>query len=268
MSVMITLGVVCWNTRDVTVKAVQALIEESRRLTALHFRVDLVVIDNASTDDTVSALTKLAWEPHVPTCVLGREHPIGSSCLRNDIIELSAGSDYLLLTDGDIEIIPGSVVALLAHLLVNPEVSCIAMDPLGSTEVRSKASPRMELVRGTSVDSLMYVCGYGLFRRSILQDIRFNEGGPFAEVGWGSEDDDLYLQMLEQDFQCLYATGYTYLHSRPRSSWDSLRREGVDPEHSFQQRRAYLLNTWRHRPRVADRLQLLSAQHIGTEIHG
>lgn len=266
-TVIITLGMVCWNTRDVTLRAVKALVEESKWLTALQYRVDLVVIDNASTDGTLPALTTITWAPDVPTCVLGRENSIGSSCLRNDIINLSVESDYLLLVDGDIEIIPGSVVALVAHLQVNPEIACLAMDPIGQTTVRSEASPRMELVRGTSVDPLMYVCGYGLFRRRVFQSVRFNEGGPFAEVGWGSEDDDLYLQMRVHGFECRYATGYTYLHSRPRSSWDSLRQLSVNPEESFQKRRAYLLSLWGRNPLVADRVNLLAAQHIGAE-HG
>lgn len=262
MSVTVTLGMTTWNTWTQTPWNMTALLMELGRLNAAGFHASLVCADNASLDGTGEYLD--AFHKRGRLTALHVESPVGVSVLRNAIVRHSAGSDYILFVDGDIEVIPHSVVAMVRGLEEYPHEHALAMDPLNTTSVKEEATHYCPIVRDVRREALMYLCGYGLFRRSVFETIRFEESGPFASPGWGSEDDDLHLQMLEAGMRANYVLGYTYYHGERHSSWPSLKALGIDPLKSHEERRGALMTKWR-KPgflRIADRLPLLEGQHL------
>lgn len=264
MSVTVTLGMVTWNNIGAIPLTLASLVQERERLETAGWHATIEIVDNASWDGTEKVLheTCARYPRSVHYEILGA--PISSTTARNILIDRSQGDDYLAFVDGDIAVVPHSLVAFLHYLSDHDRLSAIAMDPLAQTMHPAKASPYCRSVRETRRDPLMYLCGYAMFRRGLFDALAFDEEGPLGQCGWGSEDDDLWLQMVEEDCQAVYAEGFTFYHGSPHGSWPSLQFLGIDPQTSFEARRRYVLDKWRERrvEATAPLLTLLQGQHV------
>jgi GT2 family glycosyltransferase len=249
----IVLGLLCWNTRDVSLESLAALAAEAERLREAGVESLLAVCDNGSTDGTREALSAAAAGLRLPSRLLLNDRNLGSSRARNQILDifLETGADWLLLTDGDVEIVPGSVVAMLRHLqAAAPQVGCIGAHCHGQTNRRELATPYLESLDGCHVSDdreTLWVAWtqYGLFRRAVFAaGVRFDESPPFDRAGWGCEDVDLAFQMHAQGFYSQSFTGMTYLHRAVNSSIPHLRDLGLDPRADYDLRRRYVIEKW------------------------
>lgn len=263
MSITVTLGMTSWNQgMSVLPWTLGALKSEANLLMRSGCLPKIVVVDNHSTDGTADYLSTQRR-----IVVTQTPEPCGVSCLRNHLVEAAFGyrSSYVALLDGDIGVIPHSLMAMIRYLEDHPALSALAMDPLVQAKEWIHASSYCLSVGKVRTDALMYLCGYGVFRLSVFDQVHFEEGGPFATPGWGSEDDDLYLQMVEAGLEVAYVEGYRFYHGTPRSSWTSLRALGIDPLSSFEARREYVFQKWREkRPQHvhSGHLNLLKGQHL------
>ena len=244
--VIITLGYLCWNTCRASEEGMAALIQEADKLTAMGCTVHLIAVDNGSTDGTAEALGKVS---EGRATVLPLLDNIGISKARNIIVDdaLRMGSDYLLLLDGDIEVVPYSTFHMARYLECHRDVGCIgAYSGLCSPERDRCAQWLSEIPESKMRQDIKCAwTQYGLFRCQMFRDgIRFDEGGPFGEPGWGFEDDDLFWQMKERGYGNRYFGGMCYLHRNLRSSWPNLRRDGIDPKVAFKKRKEYLISKW------------------------
>lgn len=264
MSVTVTLGMTLWNHGSLAPITIAALMRERERLEAGGFRAHVELIDNASWDGTDRVVRETVRVHRRDASHDIQEAPASSTTLRNKLIEVSKEDDYLVFIDGDIEVIPHSIVAMIHYLSDHPSISAMAMDPLLQRPHREEADLYCRSIGIVRHEPLMYLCGYGVFDRGVFNHLTFDEGGPLGQCGWGSEDDDLWLQMYDKSYDAVYASGFSYFHPEPRSSWKSLWALGIDPLKSFEDRRNYVLQKWRDRrsERVADRLNLLEGQHV------
>lgn len=264
MSVTVTLGMILWNQGSLASITIAALMQERERLETAGMKAYVELIDNASWDGTAKVATEAVRKHRRNSKCEILSAPASSTTLRNTIIDVSAEDDFVVFIDGDIEVIPHSIVAMCRYVMDNPSVSAIAMDPLLQRSDRAEADGYCRSIAITRQDPLMYLCGYGVFDRTLFNRIQFDEAGPLGQCGWGSEDDDLWLQMVDADYKAVYASGYSYYHPEPRSSWGSLEKIGIDPMRSFATRREYVVQKWRDRrsEKVASRLTLLEGQHV------
>jgi GT2 family glycosyltransferase len=252
----IALGLLTWNTRDVSRESLAALVSEAERLERAGAEPWIVVCDNGSTDGTREALRAAAERLTFPHRFLLNDHNLGSSRARNQILDvlLETGAGFLLLMDGDIEIVPGSGVAMLRHLQASePRVGCIGAHCHGQTREREVATPFLASLEEHSVSDdcdgreTLWVAWtqYGLFRREVFAaGVRFDESPPFDGPGWGCEDVDLAFQMHERGFYSQVFSGMTYLHRNVNSSIPHLRDLGLDPAADYDRRRRYVIEKW------------------------
>lgn len=264
MSVTVTVGMIIWNQGSLAPVTLAALMMERQRLEAAGYEAHVDILDNASWDGTWNLVQETIKKHRRVASCQDMGAPASATTLRNLILDRSEGDDYVAFIDGDIEIVPHSLVALLHALDAHPSLSAMAMDPLLQRSSREEADSYCRSIGIIRHDPLMYLCGYGIFHRNVFDHLRFDEEGPLGQCGWGSEDDDLWLQMLDKDYAAAYAGGCSYYHPEPRSSWRSLEALGIDPRQSFADRRAYVQQKWRDRrsEKVSDRLTLLEAQHV------
>ena len=274
----VTLGMLCWNTAFATVDAAQALAIEVKRFDFIGIRALMSIIDNGSEDGTfgymvslmpsvVTTRGNLAWSHRAQRLPVNR----GISHARNLIIQdaLSRGSEFTLLIDGDIEVIPCSVITLLRYLQRYPGVGCIGPHSGGQTRDRRAVTPQLYKIpqdkTANNIDCAW--TQYGLFRTQMFQQgLRFDEEGPFGEPGWGFEDNDFCLQMHEKGWDNRFFKGATYLHRNLRSSLVNLREQGIDPEKAFHRRKDYLIAKWRERGLSGPKLQNLLGQQYPSVI--
>ena len=110
-------------------------------------------------------------------------------------------------------------------------------------------------------EPLMYLCGLGAFKIPPISAMKFEDQGPFQDIGWGCEDDDWYFQLRARGLDVAYIDTALYRHPLRHSSWLSLLAVGVDPRKSFDERRGYLLTKWRGYHTLAPYLHLLEGVH-------
>jgi hypothetical protein len=263
----VVLAMLTWNTREATADAVHACAREAAMLARAGHTPLVCVCDNGSDDGTREALRALEPLFEVPHQFICNDENRGSSVARNQIIgfALRAGADYVLLTDGDIEAVPFSSMAMLRHMESSgSSLGCLGADSACCSADRGSTTRCLYSIADCRVlsTSLVAWTQYGMFRMRMFEDgVRFDEAGPFGRPGWGFEDNDLAFQMEVHGYRNEYFTGMTYLHRAARSSVQNLRRRGLDPTELFARRKRYLVEKWAGVPRiegdVLDRIRCL-----------
>jgi glycosyltransferase involved in cell wall biosynthesis len=246
----VVLGLLVWNTQRVSLDSASAHLREALLLNRLGAEASLCICDNGSTDGTVDALRAFADSAEVPCKLILNPSNLGNCIARNQIIDaaLESGADYVVLCDGDIELVPFSSFAMLRHMENSGHaLGCLGADHWGQTPVREQAAPYLYSVgdcRIDMVDQIAYT-QYGMFRREVFEDgVRFEEGGPFGGPGWGYEDNDLAFQLLTSGYSIQGFSGMTYLHRDIRSSVRILRDQGVDAGAICDSRQQYVVDKW------------------------
>jgi glycosyltransferase involved in cell wall biosynthesis len=252
----IVLALLAWNTRDVALDSVRAHVREARMLRRLGQEPFLCICDNGSTDGLSSALQALAPDIDVPHKFIFNRDNLGSSIARNQIIDYmrACDADYLLLMDGDIEIVPFSSFAMLRYMENSGHrLGCIGADSLGQTPHRERASPFFYSIDGCRMEitNLVAWTQYGMFRRAVFEDgVRFDESRPFDGAGWGFEDNDLAFQMDMKGYLNQRFFGMTYLHRDVRSSIRIMRARGIDVAGIYARRKQYVIDKWAAVPHI------------------
>jgi GT2 family glycosyltransferase len=253
----VVFALLTWNTRDISLEALAALAREAAMLRRLGHEPAIVVCDNGSTDGLQNALRAADAQLNVEHRFILNAENRGSSVARNQIIEhfLETGGDYLLFTDGDIELVPGSSYAMLRHMEdAGHLLGCVGAAMYGQTPAREKATPYLYSVGGLQVDSdsLLAWTQYGLFRREVFEaGVSFDTAHPFDREGWGCEDNDLAFQMTVAGYQIQRFCGMSYLHRSINSSVRILRALGVDPAANYEARRRYVVAKWEGTPAIS-----------------
>jgi len=182
---------------------------------------EVIIIDNGSDDACKDIAT------------IRNKENTGVSIGKNQGIQASKG-DYILLLDGDIVPVPNSINCLLAYLEHNIDIYAIGFYPNRFVDQKNKNGQKhyeefcynlYEPKRHTQA-----IAFYGLFKRSMFTDfnISFPEDGPFAGVGYGWEDSDLYMQMRENGIHQYVAGINTYTGKYYHEINSSIRIMGQD----------------------------------------
>ena len=252
----ILLALLTWNTCRVSLDSVHAYIREARMLKRLGLFPVICVCDNGSTDGTPGVLQSLQNEIDIPYKLILNRDNLGNSTARNQIIDcmIQCDADYLLLMDGDIEIVPFSSYAMFCHL-ENAErtLGCIGADSAGQTPHPHRATEYLYSIERAEATNLVAWTQYGMFRREVFNDgIRFDDNGPFKGAGWGFEDNDLAFQMEMKGYLNQRFLGMTYLHRSARSSIPIMRANGIDPGNLYARRRQYVIDKWATVPTISN----------------
>jgi GT2 family glycosyltransferase len=253
----VALALLTWNTRDISLESLGALVSEAAMLRRLGHEPFIVVCDNGSTDGLREALRDADERIEIEHEFILNAENRGSSVARNQIIDCALGArsaDYLLFTDGDIEVIPFSSFAMLRHMENNGHrLGCVGAAMYGQSPARERTTPFLYSLAGLQVDedNLLAWTQYGMFRREVFEaGVRFDESAPFDREGWGCEDNDLAFQMHVKGYLIRRFNGMTYLHRDINSSVRVLRALGVDPSANYEQRRRYVVQKWEGTPAI------------------
>lgn len=110
----LSIIIVTWNTADTTLKCVQSI---KKYLPA--FDYEIIIVDNGSSDDTV---TKLKKEGGVTVIENKTNLGFGGG---NNIGAAIAKGEYLLFLNSDMELIDNKIVEMLNYINSHPEVGLI-----------------------------------------------------------------------------------------------------------------------------------------------
>jgi glycosyltransferase involved in cell wall biosynthesis len=169
--------------------------------------VEIVVVDDASTDRSAATVEQFAQTAGVPVLVMRKHTNTGPADARNIGLARARGA-YVFTLDADNWIYPSALVRL--HAAMNQGSHAAAYGMLRTFDGETGEStgllstyawdPR-ELVRAPFIDAM------AMFDRRVLLEL----GGYSPELiehGWfGWEDYDLWLKLAEAEYRCTFVPG-------------------------------------------------------------
>lgn len=111
----LSIIIVTWNTASTTIKCIQSIKKH-----LVGFNYEIIVVDNASTDDTVSKLNKESG-----VVVVKNKSNIGFG-IGNNIGARIAKGEFLLFLNSDMEIIDDKLIEMLKYISTNSDIGIIA----------------------------------------------------------------------------------------------------------------------------------------------
>ena len=213
---------------DIMKESIERLLKEG---------VEVIAIDNNSKDSSKEVLK--SFEGRITYKI--RRKIAGQSENRNWMIKQTHG-DYILLLDSDILYHPGSFDYLIKRFDNAPEdVKCIGFDPWRYTNMREMEQrdlPSLKEPFSTNGQPIAYT-QYGVFKRELFfkDNIWFDEN---FGTGYGWEDNDYALQMLEKGYKCV-CIPFLYFHNKHTEHWFNLHQEGTM---RIKERQDYFQQKW------------------------
>lgn len=125
----VSVVIVSWNTRDLLSQCIASVIRQASKA-RLH--VEIIVVDNASSDGTADLLHR--DHPNITVIALSENRGFAAA---NNLGIASARGAALLLLNPDTEMLPGSLSALWQTLLASPRVGmagALLLNPDGSLQ--------------------------------------------------------------------------------------------------------------------------------------
>jgi GT2 family glycosyltransferase len=123
-AVVVSVIIVNWNVRDLLLSCLRSLRDELRLRPG---QVEVVVVDNASSDGSVEAVR--AAFPEVRVVASDENLGFGRA---NDLVLPSCRGRYVLLLNPDTVVLDGAVDRMVAHLEARPDVAALACRLLNS----------------------------------------------------------------------------------------------------------------------------------------
>lgn len=123
----LSIIIVSWNVADLLIKCIESILASGVELTGSHVTVEIIVVDSASSDNTV-AMVQTRY-PQVK--LLAQDENVGFT-RGNNIGQQSANGRYLLLLNPDTEVIGGALQAMVAYLDTHGDVGIVGPYTLSS----------------------------------------------------------------------------------------------------------------------------------------
>jgi GT2 family glycosyltransferase len=172
---LVSVIIVSYNTAELTQAAVASTLAEVERSALLKNQTEIIVVDNNSSDNSVSLLTKTAYLSRTPIKVLAQKDNLGFAKANNLGVEHSSG-EFMFFLNSDATFKPGSLETMTKAFLENPVHEATANDELSSAKDRIGMMAAKLLnpdgsdqYQGGDLPSLLSLAGHQL----LLDDIPF-----------------------------------------------------------------------------------------------
>ncbi|MBP7843129.1 glycosyltransferase family 2 protein [Candidatus Woesebacteria bacterium] len=99
---LLSVIIVSYNTKELTVETVQSIISSTKNSKLLKDNLEIIVVDNNSSDNSVTALKSLKKELSVPLHIIENKQNVGFGNANNEGIKKATGTYYLFLNSDTI----------------------------------------------------------------------------------------------------------------------------------------------------------------------
>jgi glycosyltransferase involved in cell wall biosynthesis len=205
---------------------------------------EIIVVNNGSRDGTREWL-----ETQSTKAIALHLENRGAGPGRNAGLDRARKFDYVLLLDGGIRPINGGVEKMLAFLETRREVDVIGFDHTDMETNRDLATVEwLEPISNTYRNTCLSETAYCLARARAFDGIRFCEEGPFAEPGWGVDDDEMAHQWYVAGIVVHVVCGGIHPYRRAGGSFQRLFEEtGIWPNQygsTYEKRLLWCRQNW------------------------
>lgn len=211
----VSIIIVSWNTSALLCQCLESLYKTGSR-----YAFEVIVVDNGSSDDSVSLVEKKYPE----VILIKNDHNVGFASANNQGLAIGTGR-YFLLLNSDTIVLPGAIDCLIEIADSNPTVGMVGPKLLnmdGSLQVSWSNFPSIlsELLGGTyrtrkpvphvpntfEVDWIMGACM--LVRSEVIQDV----GRMDEDYFFYSEETDWCFRIKKKSWRIWYTTSGEIYH--------------------------------------------------------
>lgn len=211
--------IVSWNTRELLGRCLQSLQTEREELERRRLSMEIVVVDNASTDGSA----RMVQESFPDARLLANEANLNYAAATNQALEVSQG-EYLLLLNPDTEL-PGDGAAQMIDFLVErPAAGAVApalADPNGRIQPSVRAFPTPTALFGdvTGLARLRPRSRWAAYRRQPAGDLPVAVEQPMASCLMLRRGAVVAVGLLDERFP-LYFNDVDFCYRLRAAGWE------------------------------------------------
>lgn len=99
---LLSVIIVSYNTKDLTIQTIQSVIETTKNSRVLKNKIEVIVVDNDSKDDSVNAIKLFEKKVNFPITIIANKENVGFGKANNQGIKKANGEYYLFLNSDTI----------------------------------------------------------------------------------------------------------------------------------------------------------------------
>lgn len=196
---LVTIIVTTYNRAGMVARTIRSVLAQT------YGRIDCLVVDDGSTDDTPRVLAEIA-DPRLR--VVRHEKNRGATAAKNTGLDHLRG-EWFTFVDSDDEIVPEAIETLVGVARANPgitQVECNCVDAVSGRYTGSEVSPggpiEAAAIATTRGDH------WGIIGSSLVGDDRFNERLPgYEEVLWFKVRERARIYYLDRGLKIVHRGG-------------------------------------------------------------
>lgn len=240
----VSIVVVTYNNVALTKGCIESLLRNTT-----YPNYELIIVDNASTDDTRNYLRYLSRTEERISIVLN-DRNLGFAAANNQGLRLATG-DYLVLLNNDTVVPKGWIDPLLQHLqdpqvgLVGPLTNSVGneakidVDYTNMEQMESFADRHVVRHRGRAFDIAMLAMFCVALRRDVLESVGFLD----EAFGIGMFEDDDYSRRIQAAGLSTLCAEDAFIHHYGQASFKKLIASG-DYQALWDRNQAYFESKW------------------------
>jgi glycosyltransferase involved in cell wall biosynthesis len=230
---LVTVVVTTYNRAGMVPRAIRSVLAQT------YARIDCLVVDDGSTDDTSRVLKEIA-DPRVR--VVRHEKNRGATSAKNTGLDHLRG-EWFTFVDSDDEIVPEAIETLVGVALANPgitQVECNCVDAGSGRFTGSEVSPGGPIEAAAIANT--HGDHWGIIGSSLVGSDRFNERLPgYEEVLWFKVRERARIYYLDRGLKIVHRGGGDRLSQSEwtRAQAAAVYRELVNEPHWLRLHAAY-----------------------------
>ena len=223
----VSVVILTYNNLDLTKACLQSIVERSD-----YPNLEIIVVDNASSDDTPAYLREFGM-CHPGAKVILNDTNLGFAA-GNNVGLAAATGDYLVLLNNDTVVTRGWIMTMLRHLqvdatvgIVGPRTNNIGNEARAEMRYRDPEEMPMEALRMTLASmGKLYFMRNAAFFCVMLPRSTYERCGPISEdYGRGFFEDDDYCRKVEAVGLRVACADDVFVHHHLSASFNKLKEE-------------------------------------------
>jgi GT2 family glycosyltransferase len=237
---------VSWNGLELTRRCVASVLDDPAAID-----LELVIVDNASTDGTPAWLDTLADRPRITVIRNGENRGFAAACNQGLAAAAARGVDLLVILNNDLVVTPGWLRTLDRHLRRDPTIGLLgpvtnnigneariatAYADLDAMEAEQAAYTGAHAGRTFELPVLAFFCV--AMPRAVFEEV----GGLDERFGTGFFEDDDYCQRVRAGGRRVVCAEDVFVHHELSASFDRIDQDARRA--LFERNRAYYESKW------------------------
>jgi GT2 family glycosyltransferase/glycosyltransferase involved in cell wall biosynthesis len=240
-----SLVIVTWNGAELTRRCLDSILQDPGRPA-----VEIVVVDNASTDRTAELLDRYEADfPGTVRSIRNADNRGFGAAVNQGLAD--AKGDVLVVLNNDIVVTPGWLRTIGKHLrndhsigMIGPVTNNIGNEALIPTSYRTMADMQQEQTRYTAAHAGHFfdIRVTALFCAAVRRDVYAKIGGLDEGFGRGFFEDDDYAERVRQAGWRVVCAEDVFVHHELSASFNKVKSD--QRQRLFEENKAYYESKW------------------------